>query len=101
MNLWPVEHFFPHFLTGLLCTQSKPVKKWGKKVFNWSEVHFYQCDFLQNPYFVFNFKFHVTCRLTTVFDKISYNAIFDKFINFYWHALFVKNVFNVLELQTN
>ena len=31
MNLWPVEHFFPHFLTGLLCTQIKPVKKWGKK----------------------------------------------------------------------
>ena len=21
MNLWPVEHFFPHFLTGLLCHQ--------------------------------------------------------------------------------
>ena len=20
MNLWPVEHFFPHFLTGLLCS---------------------------------------------------------------------------------
>ena len=19
MNLWPAEHFFPHFLTGLLC----------------------------------------------------------------------------------
>ena len=31
MNLWPVEHFFPHFLTGLQCTRSKPVKKWGKK----------------------------------------------------------------------
>ena len=38
MNLWPVEHFFPHFLTGLLCVYSKPVKKWGK-VFNWSEVY--------------------------------------------------------------
>ena len=42
MNPWPVEHFFPHFLTGLLCTQS---------VFNWSEVHLYRNDFLQNPYF--------------------------------------------------
>ena len=27
MNLWSVEHF----LTGLLCVQSKPVKKWEKK----------------------------------------------------------------------
>ena len=31
MNLWPVEQFFPKFLTGLMCTQSKPVKKLGKK----------------------------------------------------------------------
>ena len=27
----PVEHFFPHILTGFLYTHSKPVKKWGKK----------------------------------------------------------------------
>ena len=32
MNLWPVEHFFV-------------------QVFNWSEVHLYQSNFLQNPYF--------------------------------------------------
>ena len=25
MNLWPVEHFFPHFYN------NNPVKKWGKK----------------------------------------------------------------------
>ena len=31
MNLWPVQHFFPHFLTGLLFLHSKPVKKRGKK----------------------------------------------------------------------
>ena len=31
MNLWRVEHFFPHFLGGLLCT--------GQKVFNSSEIH--------------------------------------------------------------
>ena len=29
MNLWPVEHFFPHFLTGLLCDQSKSEEKKG------------------------------------------------------------------------
>ena len=23
----PVEHFFPHFLAGLLCVRSKPAKK--------------------------------------------------------------------------
>ena len=39
MNLWPVEHFFPD-------------RHWsGKKVFNWSEVHLYRSNFLQNPYF--------------------------------------------------
>ena len=43
----PAAHFFPHFLTGLLCDQSK-VKK---KVLNWPEVHLQQCKFLQNPYF--------------------------------------------------
>ena len=27
MNLWPVEHFFPHFLTGHTANQSKGEKK--------------------------------------------------------------------------
>ena len=27
----PVEHFFPHFLAGLLCVLSKPAKKVRKK----------------------------------------------------------------------
>ena len=52
MNLWPVEYFFPHFLTGLLCDQSKS----EEKVFNWSEVHLYQSNILQNPYFNTYFK---------------------------------------------
>ena len=26
MKYWPIEHFFPHFLTGWLCMHSKPVK---------------------------------------------------------------------------
>ena len=26
-------------------------QKVRKKVFNWSEVHLYRCNFLQNPYF--------------------------------------------------
>ena len=46
ISLWPVEHFFPHFLTGLLCDQSKG----EEKVFNWSELHLYRSNFLQNPY---------------------------------------------------
>ena len=37
MNLWPGEHFFPHFL--------------ARSVFTWSEVHLYRSDFLQNSYF--------------------------------------------------
>ena len=37
MNLWPVDHFFPHFLTGVLCVREKG--------FNWSEVHLYQSNF--------------------------------------------------------
>ena len=44
MNLWPVEHFFPHFLTG-------HTAKTSKKVFNWSEGHLYWSNLLQNPYF--------------------------------------------------
>ena len=31
MNLWPVEHFFPHFLAGLGLISADPAKKWGKK----------------------------------------------------------------------
>ena len=27
MNLWPVEHFFPHFLTGHIANQSKSEEK--------------------------------------------------------------------------
>ena len=27
----PDEHFYPHFLAGLLRTHSKPAKKWGQK----------------------------------------------------------------------
>jgi hypothetical protein len=46
MNLWPVEHFF----------SADPAKKWGKKVFNWSEVHLYWSNFLQNPYSNKSFK---------------------------------------------
>ena len=64
MNLWPVEHFFPPvffpdqcWLVEVLFLQKNPLqdllssvistnqhwfgKKWGKKVFNWSEVHFF------------------------------------------------------------
>ena len=49
-ELLPVEHFFPHFLGGLLCVRSKPAKKWGKSV-QLVEVHLYRIYFLQNPYF--------------------------------------------------
>ena len=36
MNLWPVEQFFPHFLTGLLCDSfSKDLQVTNNK--NWDE----------------------------------------------------------------
>ena len=38
MNLWPVEHFSPHFLTGHTASQSK-------------SVQLYRSNILQNPYF--------------------------------------------------
>ena len=47
MNLWPVEHFCPPFFPD----QCWSGKKRRTKVFNWSEVHFYRSNFLQNPYF--------------------------------------------------
>ena len=31
MNLWPVEHFFPHFLAGSALISTDPAKKWGEK----------------------------------------------------------------------
>ena len=37
MNLWPVKHFFPHFLA-----RSALIRP---------EVHLYQSNFLENPYF--------------------------------------------------
>ena len=48
MNLWPVEHFCSPFF---FSDQHWSGKKRGTKVFNWSEVHFYRSNFLQNPYF--------------------------------------------------
>jgi hypothetical protein len=40
MNIWPVEHFFPPFFSRSAKNQHWSGKKRGKKVFNWSEVHF-------------------------------------------------------------
>ena len=62
MNLKPVEHFF---LTGLLCTHSKPVKKWGKKcstgqMFICTEVTSYKIHILKEVLLSknnFNFDF--------------------------------------------
>ena len=48
MSLCPVEHFFPHFLARSALIWPKREEK---KVFNWSEVHLYWSNFLQNPYF--------------------------------------------------
>ena len=62
MHLWPVEHFFPHFLTVLLCTHSKTVKKWGKNVqlargafkkLSLRNSHF-------STYYIFYFPFNIT-----------------------------------------
>ena len=46
MRLWPVEHFWLTFFP-----DQHWLEKSEPKVFNWSEVHFYQSNFLQNPYF--------------------------------------------------
>ena len=52
MNLWPVEHFFKHICHHFwVCTHPKVMTNMLKKVFNWSEVHLTESDFLQNPYF--------------------------------------------------
>ena len=47
MHLWPVEHFFLHFLVPVVLE----VPKSDENVFNWSWVHSERSDFLQNPYF--------------------------------------------------
>ena len=39
----PVEHFFPHFLTSLLRTHSKP-HKCGEEVFNWRRFIFIEVN---------------------------------------------------------
>ena len=46
MMLWPVEHVSSLFFQ----IGADLEKKWGH-VFNWSEVHLYQSNFLQNAYF--------------------------------------------------
>ena len=40
MNLWPGEHFFPHFLAGSVLISADPAKKWGKK---WSPGQRFIC----------------------------------------------------------
>ena len=52
---WTSDQLNTFFLTFWLvcCVTSQKVRK---KVFNWSEVHFYQSNILQNPYFNTYFK---------------------------------------------
>ena len=47
MNLWPVGTLF----SSLFDWSQQTSQKVRKKVFNWSEVHLYRSNFLQNPYF--------------------------------------------------
>ena len=92
MNLWPVEHFFPpffsrsvliggkffftkksitRFVNAVISTnQHWPGKKRGKKVFNWSEVHFLRST---------SYEIHILVRLVTSFTNIFVTSRFDEF----------------------
>ena len=51
---WSFCYRMSIFLTHYFCVWAGYLMIWKKrrtKVFNWSEVHFYQSNFLQNPYF--------------------------------------------------
>ena len=52
-----------------LCAQQTG-QKVRKKVFNWSEVHLYQSNFLQNPYF--NYEDRKMCIIKIELSKITY-----------------------------
>ena len=45
MHLWPVEHFFPHFLVPVVLEVPQSEEK------SVQLVHSERSDFLQNPYF--------------------------------------------------
>ena len=92
MNLWPVQHFCLHFFSRsalIWCWSGKKVKT---KVFNWSEVHLYQSNFLQNSYFSY-------CR--SIQDSMSL-ASHRRF--YFWKLMY--HTFNflpgsILKFQTN
>ena len=54
-------------------------KKLRTKVFNWSEVHLYRSNFLQNPYFSYNFNLLPTkfgpLNLLIVQSSVSLNDL--------------------------
>ena len=95
MNLWPVEHFcFPFWIW----------KKGGTKVFNWSEVHFYRSNFLQNPYFTTlaerktnDLSFSSLIDFFTSFSDEGY-AERSKLNNVEWEASLFKNIIHKIIL---
>ena len=62
MNLWPVEHLFPPFFSRSVLIQCWSGKKRGKKVFNWSEVHF----FGSTSYEIHTLVDHLTIKLNCI-----------------------------------
>ena len=81
MNLWPVEHFFPHFL-------SRSVLKWGKKC---STGRRFICSELTS------YKIHILVNVQSVLGNLKYTPDFLGFqfrviLNLCWipsHAVVV------------
>ena len=61
-------------------------QKVRKKVFNWSEVHLYQSNFLQNPYFNWKYirpepyKIHLVLRYMDARIQMHFQNEFDSIL---------------------
>ena len=71
-------------------------KKQGKKVFNWSEVHFYRSNFLQNPYFSQTIRKTsglAISELVVVYGEQSVKIIFTHSLCYSWIILHIFNCY--------
>ena len=71
MNLWPVEHLFPPFFSRSALNQHWSGKKRGKKVFNWSEVHFFGSTCYE-IHILMNFGIINSVKMTQQIDEIKF-----------------------------
>ena len=77
MNLWPVEHFFPHFLAGSLLISADPAKKWGN---NCSTGQRFICTEVTSYIRPEPYKIHLVLRYMDASIQMHFQNEFDSIL---------------------